>query len=114
MRSEPAGVAATHQVSSVKNSETPTLVDSMGRDLFAGDVVLIPGIPVKWVVDGLELGSDGKHVRITAHANLSSIFPAEQPVPNITRVCTEEEKTELDEELQKAQLRKAPHIVRPH
>lgn len=96
------------------DSETPTLVDSMGRDLFAGDVVLVPGIPVKWIIDGLELTTDGQHVRIAAHASLMSVYPTDKPVPNISRVCTKDEKTELDEELKKAQLRQAPSIVRPH
>ena len=94
--------------------EVPTLVDSMGRDLEAGDVVLVPGIPVKWVIDGLELTTDGQHVRITAHATLSSVYPTDKPVPNISRVCTKDEKTALDGELRKAMLRKAPSIVRPH
>ena len=97
-----------------EESQTPTLVDSMGRDVFAGDVLLVPGIPVKWIVDSLELTTDGRHVRITGHATLQSVFPADQPVPNLTRACTKDEKEELDEQLKQAQLRKAPSIVRPH
>lgn len=100
-----------------EDSETPTLVDSMGRDVCPGDVVLVPGIPVKWTVDAIELGTaPGQRpvVRLTAHADLQSTFTADQPVPNVTRVCTKDEKAELDEELRKAHLRKAPSIVRPH
>lgn len=95
-------------------SQTPTLVDSMGRDLFVGDVVHIPNIPVKWKLDQLELTTDGQHVRLTAHADLQNVFPADKAVPNITRVATEAELTELNEELRKAALRAAPSIVRPH
>ncbi len=98
----------------MNDSETPALVDSMGRDMEAGDVMLVPGIPVKWIVDSLELTTDGQHVRVTGHATLSSVFPTDQPVPNLTRVCTKDEKAELDEELEKARLRQAPSIVRPH
>ncbi len=101
----------------MKESDTPTLVDSMGRDLFAGDVVLIPGIPVKWIIDSVELGSQPgvpPAVRITAHATLVSVFPADQPIPNITRAATKDEKAELDEHLEAARMRAAPSIVRPH
>ncbi len=98
----------------MKESETPTLVDSMGRDLFAGDVAQIPGIPVKWTLDSLDLTTDGKHVRVVAHATLTSVFPTDQPVPNITRVADKEEMVELNKALEEAQLRRAPSIVRPH
>jgi len=97
-----------------QDSETPTLVDSMGRDLFTGDVVHIPGIPVKWKIDQLELTTDGQHVRVTAHADLTNVFPADKAVPNITRVATEQELVELNKALEEARLRQAPSIVRPH
>ncbi len=97
-------------------SDQPQFVDSMGRVLTAGDVVMIPGIPVKWIIDTVEIGSAPGHppaLLVRAHATLVSLFPADQPIANITRAATAEEKEELDQALEAARLRQAPSIHRP-
>jgi len=101
----------------VSDSETPTLVDSMGRDLFAGDVVMIPGAPVKWIIDSVEIGSKpgaDPIIRIAAHADFVGTYTADRPVAHITRACPKKEKAELDANLQAARMRAAPSIIRPN
>ncbi len=100
----------------MREKDQPQFVDSMGRVLHAGDVVMIPGLAVKWTLDAVEIGSapgQPPAIRVTAHAALQSIWPADQPVSNVTRTATAEEKKELDKELEAAQLRRAPSIHRP-
>ncbi len=97
-------------------SDMPQLLDSMGREVNAGDVVMIPGIPVKWVLDAIEIGSapgQPPAVRVSAHATLLSTFTADQPIPTVTRVATADEMKHLDAELEAARLRRAPSIHRP-
>ncbi len=97
-------------------SDLPQFLDSMGREVNVGDIVMIPGVPVKWIIDAVEIGSTPDQppmVRISAHASLISMFPADQLVPQLTRAATAEERKHLDEELEASTLRRTPSIHRP-